>query len=112
MERHSRRCIPRGVVIFSVAVARFSQKVFFSAISLGLVGSLARQHWERHGQPSQFSQQYHAVETNCPSCTSVHSRRRNSRRPCTQIKQSSSWSYSMFSTRPTCFLNFLLRRCS
>ena len=83
----------------SGASSRFSQKVFLRTISLGLSGTLARQHCVRCGHPPQSSHRYQAVDTNCPSCTSVVSRLRCSFLPCTQVKQSSSGSYSMFSMR-------------
>ena len=46
---------------------------------------------------------YKAVDTSCPSCTSVVSRLRYSFLPWAQVKLSSSGSYFMFSMRPTCF---------
>ena len=108
MERQRRRWIPRSVIMFPAASSRFSQKFFLRMISLGLSGTLARQHCVRCGHPPQSSHRYQAVDTNCPSCTSVVSRLRCSFLPCTQVKQSSSGSYSMFSMRPTCLRNLLV----
>lgn len=103
MERQRRRWLPRSVMMFLAACSRFSQKIFLRMISLGLSGSLARQHYARWGYPPQSSHRYQAVDTSCPSCTCVFSRLRCSFRPCAQVKLSSSGSYSMFSIRPTCF---------
>mgnify|MGYP005782346247 CR=1 FL=1 len=76
--------------MFLAASSRFSQKVFLRVISLGLSGTLARQHCVRCGHPPQSSHRYQAVDTNCPDCTSVVSRLRCSFLLCTQVKQSSS----------------------
>ena len=54
-------------MIFFSACSRFSQKVFLRTSSLGLSGSLARQHWERQGQPLQSSHRYKAVDTSLRS---------------------------------------------
>ena len=57
----------------------------------------------RQGQPAHLSHRYQAVDTSCPSFSSVRSRYSGSFLPCVQMKQSSCVSYVMFSMRPICF---------
>ena len=71
IERHTRRCMPRGEVIRCSASPLFSQKVFCICSSLSYSWSLARQHCSRHGQPIQLSHRYPALSMNCPSFTSL-----------------------------------------